>query len=130
MAPATDVPLTRALIVDDEEDMRFLVRAVIEAANNGLAVAGEACDGAEALLRWREQRPEVVVLDHRMPDMTGLEVAEKILAEYPEQQIVLFSAYLDDETTVAARRIGVEACLAKTEYGRLPETLWRLAPPA
>lgn len=128
--PATAAPLTRALIVDDEEDMRFLVRAVIEAANNGLAVSGEACDGAEALARWREERPEVVVLDHRMPDMTGLEVAAQILAEYPEQQIVLFSAYLDDETTAAARSIGVDACLAKTEYGRLPETLWRLAPPA
>ena len=110
--------------------MRFLVRAVIEAANHGLSVSGEACDGAEALERWRADRPEVVVLDHRMPDMTGLEVAEKILAEHPEQQIVLFSAYLDDDTAAAARSLGVHACLAKTEYGRLPETLWRLARPA
>ncbi|HEX8003855.1 MAG TPA: response regulator transcription factor [Mycobacteriales bacterium] len=123
-------PSTRALIVDDEEDMRFLVRAVIEAANHGLSVSGEAADGAEAIERWRAERPEVVVLDHRMPDMTGLEVAERILAEHPEQSIVLFSAYLDEDTMDAARRLGVDACLAKTDYGRLPETLWRLAPPA
>lgn len=128
--PAATAPLTRALIVDDEEDMRFLVRAVIEAANHGLSVAGEACDGAEAIERWREQRPEVVVLDHRMPDMTGLEVAERILAEHPGQRIILFSAYLDRDTTAAAARLGVHECLAKTDYGRLPEALWRLAPPA
>lgn len=128
MAPAA--PSTRALIVDDEEDMRFLVRAVIEAANHGLAVSGEAADGEEALARYREDRPEVVVLDHRMPDMTGLEVAERILAEHPDQRIILFSAYLDPDTTAAAEKLGVDMVLAKTEYGRLPEALWRLAPPA
>ena len=128
MPPAP--PKTRALIVDDEEDMRFLVRAVIEAANHGLSVAGEASGGVEAIERWREQRPEVVVLDHRMPDMTGLEVAERILAESPDQRIILFSAYLDPDTTAAAEKLGVDTCLAKTDYGRLPEALWRLAPPA
>jgi CheY-like chemotaxis protein len=122
--------LTRTLIVDDEEDMRFLVRAVIEAANHGLTVAGEAADGMEAIERWREERPEVVVLDHRMPGLTGLEVAERILAEHPAQRIILFSAYLDDETSAEARRLGVELCLTKSEYGRLPEALWRLDPPA
>ena len=128
--PAAAAPLTRALIVDDEEDMRFLVRAVIEAANHGLSVAGEAADGEQALARWREERPDVVVLDHRMPDMTGLEVARAILAENPGQSIILFSAYLDEETTAQAKRLGVAACLAKTDYGRLPEAMWRLQPRA
>ena len=122
--------MTSALIVDDEEDMRFLVRAVIEAANHGLSVSAEARDGAEAIEMWREHRPEVIVLDHRMPDMTGLEVAQRILSEHPDQSIILFSAYLDDDTTAAAEALGVELCLAKTDYGRLPEARWRLAPPA
>jgi DNA-binding NarL/FixJ family response regulator len=122
--------VTRALIVDDEEDMRFLVRAVIEAANNGLTVAGEASDGAQAIERWREERPEVVVLDHRMPGLTGLEVAERILAESPDQRIILFSAYLDPETTAEAERLGVDMCMAKSDYSRRPEALWQLSPPA
>ena len=122
--------MTRALIVDDEEDMRFLVRTVIEAANHGLKVSGEAADGAEAIERWRAERPEVVVLDQRMPGMTGLETAEKILAESPDQRIILFSAYLDPETTAEATRVGVDMCLAKSDYNRLPEALWQLAPPA
>jgi DNA-binding NarL/FixJ family response regulator len=122
--------VTRALIVDDEDDMRFLVRAVIEAANHGLAVSGEAADGTSALERWREQRPEVVVLDQRMPGLTGLQVAERMLAEEPEQRIILFSAYLDPETTAEAERLGVGICLPKSDYDRLPEALWQLAPPA
>ena len=122
--------MTRALIVDDEEDMRFLVRTVIEAYNHGLQVSGEAENGEQAIEQWRADRPEVVVLDMRMPGLTGLETAERILAESPDQRIVLFSAYLDTETTAEATRLGVDLCLAKSDYTRLPEELWRLAPPA
>jgi CheY-like chemotaxis protein len=122
--------MPRALIVDDEEDMRSLVRAVIEAANHGLTVAGEAGNGAEALERYYSDRPEVVVLDNRMPGMTGLEVAERILAEHPGQPIILFSAYVDEEMTAAAEKIGIGMCLAKSDYSQIPEALWRLAPPA
>ena len=122
--------MTRALIVDDEEDMRFLVRTVIEAANHGLQVAGEASDGTQAIERWRSERPEVVVLDQRMPGMTGIETAQAILAESPEQRIILFSAYLDPETTAEANRVGINLCLPKSDYTRLPEALWQLAPPA
>jgi two-component system chemotaxis response regulator CheY len=123
-------PLTKTLIVDDEEDMRFLVRAVIEAANHGLVVSGEAADGAQTIERWRADRPDIIVLDQRMPGMTGLEVAERILGEHPDQRIILFSAYLDEDTTMEAKRLGIDMCLAKSEYTRLPEALWQLAPPA
>ena len=95
-------PRGRTLIVDDEEDMRLLLRATIEAANQGLSVAGEAGGGEEGLAQWREHRPDIVLLDQRMPDLTGLEVAERILAEAPDQTIVLFSAYLDDTTRATA----------------------------
>lgn len=118
----------RTLIVDDEEDMRILLRATIEAANQGLTVAGEAANGEEGLEQWRAHRPEIVVLDQRMPGLTGLEVAERILAEDPAQSIVLFSAYLDDETRRAAGDLGVRACLSKSEFSRIPEILWRCAP--
>jgi YesN/AraC family two-component response regulator len=117
------------LIVDDEEDVRSLVRLVVEAANEGLVVSGEAADGDEALERWREDRPVAVILDQRMPGMSGLEVAEHMLAENPNQHIILFSAFLDRSTRDAARRLGVRLCLDKTQVARLPEELWALAPP-
>ena len=119
--------MLRALIVDDDTDMRFLVRMTIEAANHGLAVQGEAASGAEALAAIEEERPGVVVLDYRMPGLSGLETAERILQERPDQPIVLFSAYLDPETVERARELGVRTCLAKTEVDRLPDALWQLA---
>jgi YesN/AraC family two-component response regulator len=121
---------TGVLIVDDEEDMRALLRSTIEIANEGLHVAGEAADGDEAIVQWREKRPEIVVLDQRMPGATGLEVAEQILAEHPEQAIILFSAYLDPDITVRAAELGISACMSKREISQVPEALWKYAPEA
>ena len=119
---------TGVLIVDDEEDMRALLRSTIEIANEGLRVAGEAIDGEDAVARWRETRPQIVVLDQRMPGATGLEVAQRILAEHPEQTIILFSAYLDQEILDAAAELGIRACMSKREISRVPEALWKYAP--
>ena len=120
----------RALIVDDDDDMRFLLRALIEAANEGLQVAGEAANGRDAFNQWREHRPDVIVLDNRMPGESGLEVAERILAEHPDQSIILFSAYLDDDTVARANALGVRECLSKDHYDQLPAALWRYGPAA
>jgi CheY-like chemotaxis protein len=89
---------TRVLVVDDEADMRDLLRTTIEIANNGLSVSGVAEDGDTAVAQWRQQRPEVVLLDQSMPKMSGLEAAQRILTECPDQKIILFTAYLDDMT--------------------------------
>ena len=114
----------RVLIVDDEDDMRALVRATIEIANGGLMVAAEATDGETAVSMVREKRPEVVVLDHRMPGRSGLETAKQILAEQPDQAIVLFSSYLDRDVKLMAERLGVRVCLAKDDIRQLPEVIW------
>ncbi len=125
MGPNPDTPV---LIVDDEEDMRALLRSTIEIANEGLRVAGEAVDGDDAVAQWREKRPQIVVLDQRMPGATGLEVAERILAEHPEQAIILFSAYLDPDILDRAAELGIRACISKREISRVPEALWQYAP--
>ena len=122
--------MLRALIVDDDSDMRFLVRMTIEVANHGLAVAGEAASGADAIASVEQDRPEVIVLDYRMPGMSGIETARKILHDHPDQPIILFSAYLDEQTIAEAHALGVRACIDKTDVDRLPETLWQLAPGA
>jgi DNA-binding NarL/FixJ family response regulator len=105
----------RVLIVDDEDDMRTLLREMITIANDGLSVAGEAVDGDEALRRWREERPDVVLLDQRMPGLSGLETAERMLSESPNQAVVLFTAYLDPDIQRAAENVGVRACVSKNE---------------
>lgn len=116
-----------ALIVDDDNDMRFLVRMTIETANHGLCVGGEAASGSEAITAINQDRPGVVVLDYRMPGMSGLETAAEILRADPNQPIILFSAYLDAEAIDRARDLGIRTCLAKTDVDRLPDALWQLA---
>ncbi len=117
------------LIVDDEPDMRLLVRRFLSRA--GLHVVEEAVDGVDALRAVEELNPPpvptVVVLDNLMPTMTGLEVAELILERAPHQHIVLFSAFLNPEVEIEAARVGVSACLAKTDIARLPELISALA---
>jgi DNA-binding NarL/FixJ family response regulator len=115
------------LIVDDEEDMRSLVRTTIEIANKGLRVMGEAANGVEALAQWREARPDCIVIDQRMPGLTGIDVCREILAEDPSQRIVLFTAFADAELRRTAKDIGISVVLAKEHVHKLPETLWGLA---
>jgi YesN/AraC family two-component response regulator len=114
----------RVLIVDDEEDMRALVRATIEIANEGLTVSGEAADGETAMDILRSEHPEVVVLDQRMPGMSGLDTARRILEEHPAQAIVLFSSYLDRDVLNTARLLGVCVCLSKDDIRQLPDAIW------
>ena len=113
------------LVVDDEPDIRVLIEAVIEAANEGLVVVGSANNGVEAIQRWREKRPDVILLDHQMPEMSGLDAARAILAEQPDQNIILFSAFLDEDTSRQATALGIRACVAKGDMSRIPEALWR-----
>jgi DNA-binding NarL/FixJ family response regulator len=113
------VSQVRVLIVDDEEDMRVLVRNLITLANDGLSVAGEASSGAEAVNVWRDVRPEVVLLDQRMPGLSGLDTARAILREDPKQMIVLFSAFMDAEVTSEADELGVHSCVSKRDARQL-----------
>lgn len=122
--------MTTMLIVDDEMDMRMLVRVIMEMANNGLSIVGEAANGAEALQVWRDLNgppvPDVVILDNRMPGLTGLEVAKQILQERPGQIIVLFSAFLDKEVRAAAAELGIARCVSKEELDQLPALIHEL----
>ena len=114
------------LVVDDESDVRLLLFLVISKADHGLRVVGEAASGSEALTLRRELEVDVVVLDHRMPGMTGLETAQAMLAEAPDLPIILFSAFTDAAMVEDARSIGVSSCVAKGDVKALVATLGAL----
>ena len=111
--------MASVLIVDDDPDIRFLERMALKIADQGFTVVGEASSGEEALTLWRELRPDVIVLDDRLPSLRGLDVARLILAEQPAQVIVLLTPYEDDAVTTTALSLGVRVCLPKTDLGRL-----------
>jgi DNA-binding NarL/FixJ family response regulator len=115
-----EVAAVSTMIVDDSEDMRSLLRLLIE-LEPGLELVAEATDAGEAIALWRVHRPRVVVLDYRLPDTNGLDVAEAILAEDPDAAILLFSAFLDDGAIERAERLGVRECVSKDEVRRVPQ---------
>jgi two-component system response regulator YesN len=112
-----------ALLVDDEDDIRTLMRVIIDGADQGLFVCGEAADGHETLELLERLEPTVVVLDQRMPGIDGIETARRIREKHPNLAMVLCSAYLDDDSRRQAAALGISACLAKGDVGRLPEVL-------
>src|SRR4051812_25444676 len=109
----------KTLIVDDEDDMRLLLQLKIDEANRGLRVVGQASSGEHALVLRPDLDIDVIVLDQKMPGMTGIETAEALLANEPDLPIVLYSAYLDDDTAEAATRIGVRRCVRKGDVTSL-----------
>lgn len=119
------------LIVDDEFDIRLLVRTILEAADVGVEVVGEAADGFDAMAVFETldppEVPDVVILDNRMPGREGIEVAQEMLEREPRQTIVLFSAFVTPDLEARAEAIGVRACVGKSDFAQLPDLVRRLA---
>ena len=82
--------MTRVLIVDDASFIRFSLRTILE--KNGFEVAGEAENGAVAISKYKQLRPDVVTLDITMPELNGLEALKEITAFDPKAKIVMVSA--------------------------------------
>lgn len=118
--------MTTVVVIDDDTDMRVLIRIVLENMGSEFVVAAEAVDGPSGLASVSEvlpPDPDVVLLDNRMPGMTGVEVAEKLREARPEVPVVLFSSHLDGPTEAAAAAAGVVRCVSKDEVAELPAIL-------
>lgn len=105
----------RTLIVDDDDDMRLLLRVVIERANEGLEVVADAADGVAGLAAWRETQPDAVVTDQRMPGMSGIELAALMIGEVPGTPVILCSAFID-----AIRQDSVSSVAVASALPRMP----------
>jgi DNA-binding NarL/FixJ family response regulator len=104
--------MIRALIVDDQDLVRDGIRAVLEAAPD-IAVVGEAGDGAEAVRLARSLRPELVLLDIRMPGMDGLEATEHLIALDDPPRVLVLTTFDQDEYVFRALRAGASGFLLK-----------------
>ena len=99
------------LVVEDTEHVRKMLLDILEL--HGFEIAGEAESGARVIERVAGADPDVVILDYMMPDMDGLEVARKIRVQRPDQQVILYSAYVDDELEKGAQEAGIAVCVPK-----------------
>jgi DNA-binding NarL/FixJ family response regulator len=105
--------LLRVLIVDDHEVLRTGTRQVLEAAND-IVVVGEADDGNAALAVIDDLDPHVVLIDVRLPDRNGIDVARQLTVTHPNVRVVILSAYDDDGFVRAALEAGATGYLLKT----------------
>jgi response regulator NasT len=104
------VERTRVIIADDESLIRMDLREML--TNLGYLVVGEAGDGRSAVNLARELRPDIVVMDIKMPDMDGIEAAEVLTAERIAP-VLLLSAYSQQELVQRARQAGGAGYLVK-----------------
>lgn len=102
----------RVLLVDDEALMRAGLRLMIDGAH-GIEVIGEAADGAAALEQVRALAPDVVLMDIRMPRMTGLEALRALQAEGAAARVVMLTAFDTDDFLLEALRAGAVSFLLK-----------------
>lgn len=104
--------IIRVLIVDDHAVVRLGLRSLL-AHTNGFRVVGEAGTVAEALTMADQSRPDVVLMDVRLPDGSGVEACREIKKLHPEMRIVMLTSYSDEEAIVGSVMAGANGYLLK-----------------
>ena len=106
-------PKITVLLADDHAVVRKGIRDFLE-EDDAIEVVAEAGDGAEAWRLLAHVRPQVAVLDIRMPEMTGIELTKRIKATYPEIKVLILTAYDDEPYVLALLRAGANGYVLKT----------------
>jgi DNA-binding NarL/FixJ family response regulator len=109
----------RVLVADDQNLMRAGFRMILEAQPD-IEVVGEAIDGADAVRRFEELAPDVVVMDVRMPTMDGIEATRRLVGRAPSARVLILTTFDLDEYVYQALRAGASGFLLKD---RPPEEL-------
>ncbi|WP_021598183.1 MULTISPECIES: response regulator [Actinomadura] len=100
------------LVADDQALLRGSFRVLIDTAP-GLRTVGEAGDGAEAVALAERERPDVVLMDVRMPEMDGIEATRRICADLPDVRVLILTTFDLDTYVYAALRAGASGFLLK-----------------
>jgi two-component system, NarL family, response regulator DevR len=106
----------RVFLLDDHEVVRRGLRELLE-ADDGLEVVGEAGTAQEAIARIPPTRPDVAVLDVRLPDGDGIEVCREVRSSHPEIQCVILTSFTDDQALLQAILAGASGYVAKQLKG-------------
>src|ERR1051326_2973314 len=108
----TKTGVIRFMIGEDNLVVRVGLRSMLERQPE-MAVVSEAATGQEAVELYRKHRPDIVLMDLRMPRMNGVEATIAIRAEFPHARIVVLTTYHGDESIYQALRAGARAYLLK-----------------
>jgi two-component system response regulator DevR len=108
---------TRVLICDDHDVVREGLRGLI-ARQEGMSVVGEAGTVAEAIEAAAQAKPDVVIMDVRLPDGSGVEACRSIREARPETKVIMLTSYADDEALFASIIAGASGYLLKQTRGQ------------
>jgi RNA polymerase sigma factor (sigma-70 family) len=102
----------RVLIVDDDDLMRAGLRGVLS-SDDAIELVGEANDGREAAYRVRLLKPDVVLMDVRMPDLDGISATRELTGAFPEVKVVILTTFEQDDYIFGALSAGASGFLLK-----------------
>ena len=112
-----DTPVIRVVVVDDHALHRDGTRQILDAYPD-LQVVGDASSGEIALAVINQLEPDVVLMDIRLPGMNGIEVTRRLTRDHPDVQVLMVSAYDEDEYVRGALEAGASGYLSKTAPGK------------
>jgi two-component system invasion response regulator UvrY len=114
--------LVRILVADDTAAVRNYLRSLLE-QQSGWRVCDQAATGAEALVRVKENPPDIILLDFQMPDLNGIEVARQIAQLFPQIPILMVTIHVSNQLVDEARKTGIRGLCAKWDVGSIVEAV-------
>jgi DNA-binding NarL/FixJ family response regulator len=109
--------MARILVADDHESMRSAVRCLIK-MHPGWEICGEADDGREAVAKAAKLKPDLVLMDFKMPVVNGIKASSEICSAMPRTPVVMYTLYKTPELEVAAKLVGIRQVVGKEDGGR------------
>jgi DNA-binding NarL/FixJ family response regulator len=106
--------LVRILLADDNPAIRRCLRGLLDHHADWL-VCDEASNGKEAVERFQQAKPDLIVLDFQMPEMNGLDAARHIVDLSPKTPILMVTIHLSKQLSEEARKVGIRGACAKTD---------------
>jgi DNA-binding NarL/FixJ family response regulator len=110
------------VIIDDDIFVSGALKTILEASGD-ITVSATGTDGKDAVKLFRTYRPDVLLMDIRMKELSGLDASAEILAEFPDAKILLLTTFSDDEYIVRALKLGAKGYLLKQDYESLVPAL-------
>lgn len=112
----------KVLIIDDDTLVSFSLKTILEASGQ-VEIAGIGESGAAAIELYDSLKPDILLMDIRMEDMTGLEAGSHILSAHPEAKILFLTTFSDDEYIVKALKMGAKGYILKQNFDSIVPAL-------